>query len=413
MAKDKKPEKNNGSKKGTVTCERTYVSDRCSRTAGQETRRSPPSSPATIRVLDLPCRHQRRGAVRDKRTAVSLDKPRPAHQRADNAYVETPFVDGAVSLQLQQGPSTASCSSALYRPPPYSAVTAPNTRAANGGRTDLPVIEFAADMMRSSAEPPPRPGEGIIDEFPAYVPWKAEQQRAPQPEAPACNVCHKCRCATCQKLCKYPGMRVCGVLDVQSRCDEACVETTTVCVPCVRKTARCPAADAARAQAAAAAAANADNNANAAAEKSADDDDDDDDNDNDNNDGDDRPAAAAVDARAAPPKCRLRWLLCCLCCPCPCCSVDDVVECSTGCRGNVNVSGCECVDWEALRRNNRRRVNAAAAAVAAARDRRRCRDNHYYITALPHLAANHAADKSAAVTPTVEKKSRLRNFLRF
>uniref|UniRef100_A0A2S2PFP9 Uncharacterized protein n=1 Tax=Schizaphis graminum TaxID=13262 RepID=A0A2S2PFP9_SCHGA len=391
MAKDKKPEKNDGSKKGKVTCERTYVSDRCSRTAGQETRRSPPSSPATIRVLDLPCRHQRRGAVRDKRTAaVSLDKPRPAHQRADNAYVETPFVDGAVSLQFQQGPSTASCSSALYRPPPYAAAVA--TTSQNG----LPVIEFPD--MSSSAEPPPRPGEGIIDEFPAYVPWKAEQPREPPPEAPPCNVCHKCRCATCQKLCKYPGMRVCGVLDVQSRCDEACVETTTVCVPCVRKTARCPAADAARAQAAAAAA-NANNNADGDAADNG--------NGNGNGNGDDdedRRAAAAVDARAAPPKCRLRWLLCCLCCPCPCCSVDDVVQCSAGCNGNVNVSGCECVDWEALKRNNRRRVNAAAAAVAAARDRRRCRDNHYYIKALPHLAANNAA--------AVQKKSRLRTFLR-
>jgi len=311
---------------------------------------------------------------------------------------------------------------------------------AEGNGTGLPVIAFQG--MRSSAEPPPRPGEGIIDEFPAYVPWKAEQRA--EEDSSACNVCHKCRCATCQKLCKYPGMRVCGVLDMRSRCDEACVETTTVCVPCVQKTARCAAsnvaraeakaaraeANAARAQAAAAAAAaaataaaaaraaaaataaaaaRASTAATAAANNTAADANNtaavannaaanaaiaDANNAAANNAAANVAIAEANDAADAQPEdgddepqtasgeCRLRWLMCWMCIPCPYCTVDGVTECSTGCRGNVNVSGCECVDWEALRQNNRRRVNAAAAAVAASRDRRRCRDYHYYITTM-------------------------------
>ncbi|CAI6355824.1 unnamed protein product [Macrosiphum euphorbiae] len=394
MTKDKKPDKNNGSKKGSVTCERTYVSG---------------------------SRHQRRGAVRDKSVA-SLNRPRPAHQRADNAYVETLFVNSAVPPQLQGDP-TASCSSTPYSVS-YSCAA---SRIADSNNTGLPAVTFQG--MRSSSEPPPRPGEGIIDEFPAYVPWKAEQ-RVPQ-DTLACNVCHKCRCAICQKLCKYPGMRVCGVLDVRSRCDEACVETTTVCVPCVQKTARCPASNLARAEAnavraqaavaaaaAAAAAARATVTDSAADTATADTNDTADANNTatakpEDSDGEPRTAGASSD------KCRLRWLLCCFCVPCPYCTVDDEVECSTGCRGNVNVSGCECVDWEALRQNNRRRVNAAAAAVAASRDRRRCRDYHYYISAAPNTANNPtaaAADKSAIANGEsvgTVKKSRLRRFLRF
>jgi len=132
--------------------------------------------------------------------------------------------------------------------------------------------------------------------------------------------------------------------------------------------------------------------------------------------GEPRTAGASSD------KCRLRWLLCCFCLPCPYWTVDGEAECSTGCRGNVNVSGCECVDWEALRQNNRRRVNAAAAAVAASRDRRRCRDYHYYIAKMPNTANNPtaatavAADKSAIANGEsvgTDKKSRLRKFLRF
>lgn len=298
--------------------------------------------------------------------------------------------------------------------------------------------------MRSSTEPPPRPGEGIIEEFPAYVPWKAEQR--PYDDS-ICTVCLKCRCAVCQKMCKYPGMRVCGVLDMQPRWDEACIETTAVFVPCVQKTARCPASDAARAEAYTARA----QAAAAAATDTA--------TDNDTATADTATAAdtattadtataadiaTAADTATATPegsgrnptreratsgKCRLRCLLRCFCCPCPYCTVDDELECSPGCRGNASVYHCECVDWEELRQHNRRRVNEIAAAVAASRDQRRCRDYHYYLTEMPRLENNTspasavpnkigirrattAVENVGTATPT-EKKNRLRKFLRF
>lgn len=448
MAKDKKSEKKRGSKKGTITCERTYVSDRCSRNGiqqdGRRSSSSPPNSPIALRVLDVPCRHHRRGAVREKRP-VSLDKPRPAHQRVDNAYVETPFVDGAASIQMQQNWKQQQKQEQKQEQKQkkqrqkvaalFSSIIAENTEF-----TPSPVRLICNDCqpscstdlsaMKWSDEPPPRPGKGIIDEFPAYVPWKAELSE----QLDSCVVCYKCRCSTCQMQCKHPGLRVGGKLDVRTLCDKEFIDATIARLPYLEKTPRCKSANAARARAAnigekapakttSAAAAPAktasvetttaeisfaktapvaktataetgikettsaattpekivpaktaiketasiktpSTEAAAAAKQG-----------NGAHHNEDADSASSV-------KCRLCWLLCCLCSPCPPCHMaDEPLECAAGCRGNFNVHGCKCVDWDGIKLNTRSNVNVNAAAVSESRDLRRW--HQYYITALP------------------------------
>ncbi|KAF0769390.1 AF4/FMR2 family member 4-like [Aphis craccivora] len=254
MAKDKKSEKKKGSKKGTITCERTYVSDRCSRNGiqqdGRRSSSSPPNSPIALRVLDVPCRHQRRGAVREKRP-VSLDKPRPAHQRVDNAYVETPFVDGAASIQMQQNRKQQKKQKKQRQKVAalFSSIIAKNTEFTPSTVRLIcndcqPSCSTNLSVMKWSDEPPLRPAR--LDEFPPYVPWKPELSE----QLDSCSVCYKCRCSTCQMQCKYPGLRVFGKLDVRKLCDKEFVDAIIACLPCLEKTPRCKSANAIRARAA-------------------------------------------------------------------------------------------------------------------------------------------------------------------
>lgn len=185
MASDKRKRNigkgnSNGSDQEVVSCERTYVSEKCAR------------------ELNTNYRHQRKGAVREKRP-VSLENPRPTRLRSDNTYVDTSafalVVPAAKAKPADNGDSSGS------------------SRLAGRPLLDFTTVDEEIMMKPMGASDGQ---DSINDEFPVYVPWTVPTAGEPATEAVAgmdrrrtalrrgacCEVCAKCRCPACQRRCE-------------------------------------------------------------------------------------------------------------------------------------------------------------------------------------------------------------------
>lgn len=342
-AEKKKPDDEN------VTRERAHVSEKtCSRSAFASYSRRPeaigavaavvqprPESPP-VRSQTAGYRHERKGAVRDRRSA-SLTKPKPVRQQPATAAA-------AAAAGTSAGAAAAAAgTSAEAKATDAAAGTSAGTKTAvastsAGAAVRRPFIDFTSiseeELMRPIAPPSTQLDDGV-EEFPAYVPWKAaytwpenEEERSENGDKVPCHVCKRCRCSVCQSNCKYLKTTLFGV-DVSDQTNETLVNALEH-LPCVKRTARC-----------------LERNSrtwfrNPFAEKR-------------------RYQRTAAD-RKWPYICTvLSSFLPCLGSYRPLSNTDRCVD---NCAGNVRVPGCTCVDWRTMR--NGRRVRDMDAAYYAA-----------------------------------------------
>jgi len=374
-AEKKKPDEDD------VTSERAYVPDKRSCSLFSLSRREAgprPESPSPVRAHTATgYRHQRKNAVRERRSA-SQNRPKPGQERA-TGYVDTSFVTAAGGKGDRDGAAVA--------PEPAAAVP-DGQQQPEPPEPARPFIDFASiseEELMKSVGPSTRLDDGI-EEFPAYVPWKAAYtwpENTPEDggtttaavaadgRTVTCYVCKRCRCSVCQKKCKYLQTTAFGV-DVSP--SNAFVDALEF-LPCVKKTARCVAYD--------------DRTTAAAAPKWFG-------NPFANHQRHQRPADNAWPM--------MGLLRVCLPCVGPYRPLNGAEKCAGNCTGNIRVAGCKCMDWDAVRQGRRVRgqdsAYYAALSSSTAERRRRYQDQRLADTTTRAVKAAKtiAAAKAAADT---------------
>lgn len=407
MAAEKKiPNKKSGGS-SLVNCDKIYVYNHCSRTvvpaqqdSGSESTAtstmssdmSPDSSPVHSQIVS--CRHQRKGAVREKRSASQYNQLKKSdRQPADGksaADMNNEKKAGTLPVEsvdvVHNNPKICGTKSVINKP----TMVVKDDK----GQLDRPFIDFASvseELMMTPIWPSADMLDDGIEEFPAYVPWRAtykwsenttsedgvvvtmadtkgpssHDENSGGDAVTMCQVCRKCRCVACQQNCKYPKTTVCNV-EVSSN---AFMDALAF-LPCVKKTARC---------------------IEYVRDRST----------TEENAWFENPCTKQRYAR--PPK---KWQICgflFLCFPCfgPYYPLRCVMQCSDQCYGNLTVPGCKCVDWDALRHSRRFRsaenpyYSALSSSVA---ERRRRYQNQ--------LTAENAAAAAAKATAAKAKSAK-------
>lgn len=400
-AEKKKSNQNNGLL--SVNCDQTYVYNNCSHTlvSAQQDSESDSTAASTmssdmspdmspIRVQMVGCRHQRKGAIREKRSPFQSKMSKSNHYPTDGKpsaeVVATRSMDGK-PVEVVNDKSEKAGNEATSDGKPTVIVED------DKGHIIRPFIDFASiseELMMTPIGPSADMLNDGIEEFPAYVPWKAtykwpenstledgvagpNRQRSEDDDGRLvmCQVCRKCRCMACQQSCKYPKTTVCNV-EVSS--SNAFIDAMAF-MPCVKKTARCieyvrdyPVAE---------------------------------------NTWFENPCTKQRYAR--PPK---KWQICgflFLCFPCfgPYYPLRCVMQCSDQCYGNLNVPGCKCVDWDALRQSSRIRGTGnpyySALSSSVAERRRRYQNQLTAENAAKAAAIKADAAKAETTKPKVVK----------